>query len=132
MCEQSGLVLKRQQQASFTLMTVSDTVTISAIRGHSMATGSWHCPVREQWGSAKWARVSPEFEQRLVYNAAASGSFQKAAELSCRWGSAISDDAIHALVQRIAENNQEVEPRPRKESLGRKSKVGSFTGSKTM
>lgn len=107
-CGQSGLVLKRQQPASFTLMTVSGTVTIAAIRGYSKATGSWHCPVREQWGLAKWARLSPEFEQRLVYNAAASGSFQKAAELSGRWGSAISDDAIHALVQRIAENNQGV------------------------
>jgi hypothetical protein len=108
-CEQSGLVLKRQQPASFTLMTVSGTVTIAAIRGYSKATRSWHCPVREQWGLAKWARLSPEFEQRLVYNAAASGSFQKAAELSGRWGSAISDDAIHALVQRIAGNHQGVD-----------------------
>jgi hypothetical protein len=84
-------------------------VTISAIRGYSKATGSWHCPVREQLGLAKWARLSPEFEQRLIYNAAASGSFQKAAELSCRWGSTISDDAIHALVQRIAGEQPEVE-----------------------
>lgn len=84
-CEQSGLVLKRQQPASFTLMTVSGTVTIAAIRGYSKATGSWHCPVREQWGLAKWARLSPEFEQRLVYNAAASGSFQKAGPPRWRW-----------------------------------------------
>jgi hypothetical protein len=104
-CEQSGLVLKRQQKTSFTLMTVSGAVTIKAIRGCSKATGSWHCPVREQWGLAKWARLSPEFEQRLAYNSAVSGSFQKAAELSRRWGSAISDDTIHALVQRIAEKN---------------------------
>jgi len=102
---QGGLVPKRQQHASFTLVTVSGTVTLSAIRGYSKATGSWHCPMREQWGFAKWTRLSPEFEQRLVYNAAAAGSFQKAAELSCRRGSAISGDAIHALVQRIAANN---------------------------
>lgn len=104
-CGQSGLMLKRQQKTSFTLMTVSGTVTIKAIRGYSKATGSWHCPVREQWGLAKWARLSPEFEQRLAYNSAVSGSFEKAAELSRRWGSPISDDAIHALVQRIAEKN---------------------------
>ena len=44
-CEQSGLVLKRQQKMNFTLMTVSGTVSIEAIRGYSSATGSWHCPV---------------------------------------------------------------------------------------
>ena len=118
-CGQSGLVLKRQQETSFTLMTVSGTVTIAAIRGHSKATGGWHCPVREQWGLAKWARLSPEFEQRLAYNGAVAGSFQKGAELSRRWGSPISDDAIHALVQRLAENNNGVDlpasppPKPR-------------------
>lgn len=109
-CGQSGLVLKRQQKTSFTLMTVSGTVTIAAIRGYSKAAGGWHCPVREQWGLAKWARLSPEFEQRLAYNAAVAGSFQKGAELSGRWGSPISDDAIHALVQRIAGKNKGLDP----------------------
>jgi len=108
-CEQSGLVLKRQQKVSFTLITVSGTVSIEAIRGYSRATGNWHCPVREQWGLAKWARLSPELEQRLAYNAAVTGSFQKAAEHSKRWGSEVSDDAIHALVRRIAEKNQGVD-----------------------
>lgn len=108
-CGQSGLVLKRQQETSFTLMTVSGTITITAIRGYSKATGGWHCPVREQWGLAKWARLSPEFEQRLAYNGAVAGSFQKGAELSMRWGSPISDDAIHAIVQRIAEKNKNLD-----------------------
>jgi len=105
-CEQSGLLFKRQQMMSFTLMTVSGTVSIKAIRGYSSATGSWHCPVREQWGLAKWAPLSPELEQRLAYNAAVTGSYEKAAEHAKRWGSAISDDAIHALVGRIAERSQ--------------------------
>jgi hypothetical protein len=105
-CEQSGLVLKRQQKTGFTLMTVSGSVSIEAIRGYSSATGSWHCPVREQWGLAKWARLSPELEQRLAYNAAVTGSYEKAAEHAKRWGSAISDDAIHALVGRVAKRNQ--------------------------
>jgi hypothetical protein len=105
-CQQSGLVLKRQQKMSFTLMTVSGTVSVEAIRGYSNATGSWHCPVREQWGLAKWARLSPELEQRLAYNAAVTGSYEKAAEHAKCWGSAISDDAIHSLVERVAKRNQ--------------------------
>lgn len=84
-------------------------MTITAIRSHSKAAGGWHCPVREQWGLPKWARLSPEFEQRLAYNSTVAGSFQKGAELSRRWGSPISDDAIHALVQRIAEKNKGVD-----------------------
>ena len=105
-CEQSGLVLKRQRKISFPLITVSGTVRIEAIRGHSSAMGSWHCPVREQWGLAKWARLSPELEQRLTYNAAVTGSYEKAAEHAQRWGTAISDDTIHALVGRVAERNK--------------------------
>ena len=107
-CAQSGVLLKRQHRANVTLMTVSGIVTIVAIRGYSGATESWHCPVREQWGLAKWARLSPEFEQRLAYTGVVSGSYEKAAELSKRWGSPISDDAIHALMQRIPENNKGV------------------------
>lgn len=122
-CEQSGLVLKRQTMTSFTLMTVSGKVSIDAIRGYSSATGKWHCPVREQWGLVKWARLSPEFEQRLTYNAAATGSFEKAAAHSIRWGSSISDDAIHALVNRIGEKNADAAlpvpppPKPREPSF---------------
>jgi hypothetical protein len=63
--------------------------------------------VREQWGLAKWARLSPELEQRLTYNAAIAGSYEKAAEHAKRWGSAISDDAIHALVRRVAQRSQD-------------------------
>lgn len=109
-CEKSGLVLKRQQKRSFTLMTVAGLVTIDAIRGYSRATGQWHCPVREQWGLAKWARLSPEFEQRLTYNAAVTGSFEKAAEHSTRWGSPVSDDAIHALVSRVGQRSKTLAP----------------------
>jgi len=107
-CAQSGLVLKRQQKTGFTLMTVSGSVSIEAIRGYSRATGSWHCPVREQWGLAKWARLSPEFEQRLAYNAAVTGSYEKAAAHAGRWGSPVSDDAIHELVRRVARRNEGV------------------------
>lgn len=107
-CRQSGLVLKRQRRKSFDLITVSGTVSIEAIRGYSRATGCWQCPVHEQWGLGKWARLSPEFEQRLAYNAAVTGSYEKAAQHAKCWGSVISDDAIHALVARAAERNQGV------------------------
>lgn len=104
-CTQSGLVLKRQYRKSFTIMTVSGNVRIDAIRGRSNATNSWHCPAREQWGLVNWARLSPELEQRLAYSAGVTGSYEKAAQLAKRWDSPISDDAIHAVVERVAERN---------------------------
>ena len=39
-------------------------------------------------------------------NCAVTGSYEKGAELAKRWGTAISDDAIHALVGRIAERSK--------------------------
>ena len=62
--------------------------------------------MREQWGLGKWARLSPELEQRLAYNDGVTGSYEKAAKHANRWGVAISDDAIHALVGRVAERNK--------------------------
>lgn len=100
-CWQSGLVLKDQRAHSFTLMTISGTVTIRAIRGRSSATGEWHCPVREQWGLAARQRLSPELEKRLAHNAGAAGSYEKAAELAGVWGSPISDDTVHTVVQKL-------------------------------
>ena len=61
---------------------------------------------REQWGLAKWARMSPELEQRLAYNAAVTGSYEKAAQHAKRWCTVVSDDAIHAIVGRVAERNE--------------------------
>lgn len=111
-CPQSGLVLKRQQTTCFTLMTVAGSVTVKATRGYSTATGIWVCPVREHWGLAKWQRLSPEFEERLAYSATQVGSFEKAAAMSRCWGSPISDDAIHAVVQRSAGRSRQIGPPP--------------------
>jgi hypothetical protein len=47
---------------------------------------------------------------RLAHNAAATGSYEKAALMSVRWGSPISDDAIHALVTRLGARAAQSEP----------------------
>jgi hypothetical protein len=100
-CPQSGLVLKDQRPHGFTLMSVTGTVTIKAIRGRSSSTRQWHCPVREQWGLAPKQRLSPELAKRLAHNAGTAGSYEKAAELAGVWGTPISDDTVHAVVQKL-------------------------------
>jgi hypothetical protein len=111
-CAQSGLVLKRQCKTSFTLTTVSGPVRIEALRGYASAREAWVCPVREQWGLIPWARLSPELEERLSGTAIETGSFEKAAIVAIRWGSPVSDDAIHALVQRAGQRAQQIDQPP--------------------
>lgn len=107
-CPQSGLVLKRQCASGFTLMTVAGTVAITTTRGYSTAAEAWICPVRERWGLARWQRVSPEFEHRLTYTATQVGSFEKASAMAQCWDSPISDDTIHAVAARAAEQSRRI------------------------
>jgi hypothetical protein len=100
-CPESGLVLKRLRRHCFTLQTVSGTIAIRAPYGFSTQTRKWVCPARLHWDLEAHQRLSPAFEQRLAYNAAATGSYEKAAAMAGCWGSEISDDAIHALVERL-------------------------------
>ena len=100
-CPQSGLVLKKLRPHTFTLITVAGVVTVHAPYGFSTHGAGWCCPARMHWGLADRQRLSPEFEQRLTFTATQTGSFEKASALAGQWGSPVSDDAIHALVQRV-------------------------------
>ncbi len=105
-CPLSGLILKKLRKTTFTLSTASGTVTLHAPYGYSSLAGRWLCPAREIWGLTSHQRLSPEFERRLTFTAAQTGSFEKAAALSDNWGSPVSDDAIHAMVQRVGARAQ--------------------------
>ena len=101
LCPQFGLLLKRTRIHTFNLITVAGVVTVRAPYGYSTLAERWICPAREHWALASHQRLSPEFEKRLVHGATEMGSYEKAADLSTLWGSPISDDAIHGLVQRM-------------------------------
>ncbi|MDX2112005.1 MAG: UPF0236 family protein [Verrucomicrobiota bacterium] len=111
-CPESGLVLKKLRTRTFTLMTVAGVVTVNAPYGHSSHTDSWCCPARIHWGLEDRQRLSPEFERRLAYTATQTGSFEKASLLAGEWGSPVSDDAIHALVQRAGARALDLPPQP--------------------
>jgi len=100
-CLQSGLLLKRLRKFTFTLNTSVGVVTIHAPYGYSTHANRYLCPTRQSWGLESHQRLSPEFERRLTFTVTQTGSFEKAAALSSNWGSPISDDAIHAMVQRV-------------------------------
>jgi hypothetical protein len=46
-------------------------------------------------------RISPELQARLAETATACGSFEKAARTATLWGTLLSDDLVHAQVQKV-------------------------------
>jgi hypothetical protein len=111
-CPDSGLKLKQIVLRPFSLLSVSGTITIRAPYGFSTQTGQWVCPARRLWGLEAHQRLSPLFEQRLAYNAVHTGSYEKASEMAGCWGSPISDDTIHAVIERRGARASSLEPPP--------------------
>jgi len=101
LCPQSGKLLQRRKRQALKIMTCSGVIELKTWRGYSVALKCWVNPVRHRWGLAPKQRVSPELQSRLGFTATATGSYQKAAQTAARWGSPVSDDLIHALVQRL-------------------------------
>jgi hypothetical protein len=100
-CPVSGLVLKYRKKQRLKLTTCAGVITLKTTRGFSPALGRWINPTRERWGLKPRQRVSPELQSRLAFNATMAGSYEKAAATARRWGTAISDDTIHAVVQQL-------------------------------
>ena len=95
-----GLRLKRARQVAMVLRTVCGPVHLMLWYGYCRQSQRHLSPVREHWRMAAYQQLSPELEQRLCYTATETGSFEKAARMASTWGCAISDDAVHACVDR--------------------------------
>ena len=96
----SGLKLRNARRIGMKLRTVCGEVDLRVWYGFCSHSGRHLSPAREQWGLDRHQRFTPEFEHRMVYTATQTGSYQKAAAMAACWGSAVSDDSIHACVQR--------------------------------
>jgi Uncharacterised protein family (UPF0236) len=102
-CPESGLVLKHRKKQRLKVMTCAGVIVLKTTRGFSTALGRWINPARQRWGLKARQRISPELQSRLAFNATATGSYEKAAATATRWGTPVSDDTVHAVVQRLAE-----------------------------
>jgi hypothetical protein len=102
-CPQSGDVLKYRKRQRLKLMTCAGTIVLKTWRGYSAALSRWINPARDRWGLKPKQRLSPELQSRLGFTATVAGSYQKAAATAQRWGTPISDNAVHSLVQQLGE-----------------------------
>jgi len=106
----SGLKLKRARQIDMKLHTVCGVVELRVWYGFCSQSGRTMSSARESWGLKPHQRYSPEFEKRMCYTAAQTVSYEKAASMAACWGSSVSDDGIHACVQRKGEEAAERTP----------------------
>lgn len=100
-CPQSGQLLLYRKKQRLKLTTTAGVITLQTTRGYSQAQGRWINPTRERWGLKPRQRVSPELQSKLAFTATVTGSFEKAAATAARWGTRISDDTVHAVVQQL-------------------------------
>jgi hypothetical protein len=104
LCPQSGQGLQRRKRQRLQLMTCVGTIVLKSWRGYSPALQRWINPARERWGLKPKQRLSPELQSRLGFTATVAGSFEKAATTATRWGTPISDNTVHAVVQQLGED----------------------------
>jgi len=112
-CPQSGELLQRRKRQRLSVMTCVGTIVLKTWRGYSCALRRWVNPARARWGLQPRQRLSPELQSRLGFTATVAGSYQKAAATARRWGTPISDNTVHAVVQQLGEQAGQVQlPQP--------------------
>jgi hypothetical protein len=92
------------------LDTVVGTVELEVAYGYAPSRDVWVSPVRVAWGLEPGQRISPELQSRLCFNATVAPSYEAAAVIARRWGCPVSDDLVHAQVQRIGERAAALTP----------------------
>ena len=106
----SGETLRQVRRRPLTLDTVVGRVELEVAYGYARGRGAWVSPVRVAWGLEPGQRISPELQSRLCFNATVAPSYEAAAALAQRWGCPVSDDLVHAQVQRIGERAAVLQP----------------------
>jgi len=74
--------------------------------GQDPADEHWGCPIREEWALQPHQRMSPALEEKLVFTATLTGSYEAASKVADQWGCGVDDSVIHGLVQRVGRKAQ--------------------------
>ena len=107
-CPQSGELLRYRKRQRLKLTTTAGVIMLQTTRGYATARGRWINPTRERWGLQQRQRISPELQSKLAFTATVTGSYEKAAATATRWGTPVSDDTVHAVVQHLGTAAQDL------------------------
>jgi len=80
--------------------TVVGQVKLEVWQGQDPEDRPWGCPIRESWGLRAHQQMSPVLEEKLAFTGTLAGSYGAAGLVAGKWGCAVDDSVIHALVQR--------------------------------
>ena len=91
------------RQERLPLRSVVGVVDLQVWYGYDPGTQQWGCPIRQRWGLRAYQRSSPVLEDKVLFTATATGTYEQAAAVASKWGCAMDDSTVHALVQRLGE-----------------------------
>jgi len=89
------------RQQPLTLRTTVGEIKLQVWYGFDPAAQSWGCPMRQRWGLSPHQRTSPGLEDKVLFTATATGTYEQAAAVAGKWGSPMDDATVHELVQRV-------------------------------
>jgi len=93
--------LVRCQRRKLTLESSVGPVQIETDYGQEGGGGQWVCPQRQAWGIQPHQKMTPGLQDRLCFTVTMTGSYESAAQVAGKWGCAVDDSKLHALVQRV-------------------------------
>jgi hypothetical protein len=97
----SGRPLVHRRRRPMHQRTGVGVVELHVLHGRDPADEHWGCPVREHWGLSCHQQLSLALEDKLAFTITATASYEEASALAQKWGSPVSDSALHALAQRL-------------------------------
>ena len=94
--------LRQRKRRCLTLRSEFGDIAVTADYGQHPQSRVWLCPLRQQWGLGVRQKLTPGFSEKLCFTVTATGSYEEAAQVACKWGGGKMDDAtLHVLVQRL-------------------------------
>lgn len=96
----SGRRVQRWHRQTLTLRTTVGEIKLAVCYGHEPAAQHWGCPMRQRWGLAPAQHLSPALQEKVLFTATATGTYEQAAAVATKWGCPMDDSTVHRLVQR--------------------------------
>jgi hypothetical protein len=100
---QSGRAMWHARQQRLPLRTAVGVVELQVWYGYDARAQAWGCPIRQRWGLRARQRSSPGLEDKVVFTATTTGTYEQAAAVASKWGCPMDDSTVHGLVQRLGE-----------------------------
>ena len=102
-CPDTGEALQQARYETVTLDTCAGTVRIRAHYGRHPKTRQWQHPIRVLWGLKPRQRLSPQLQDRVSYTAVETDSYERAAKMATKWGTALVASTIHKHAQQMGQ-----------------------------